>query len=305
MSQIDEMRSFVRVVEAGSITAAAAQLDVAKSAVSRRLSDLEERLGAKLLVRSTRRMSLTDAGRAYFDRAVRILGDIAEADAEVTGASRKLAGKIRLAAPLSFGLLHLSPAITEFACSHRDVEFDLDLNDRPVDLVGEGFDVAVRIAELDDSSLVARRLSPIRHVLCASPMYWDEHGRPDEPAQLVDHMALRYTNAPTLGWTYTRPDGTNGEIRLQSHLLANNGDFLCQAGIAGLGILLQPSFIVHRAIEAGKLEPVLTDYRWRELTAYAVYPANRFLPARVRALIDFLTARFGDDPYWDNCLLTT
>ena len=302
MSPFDEIQAFVRVVDAGSITAAAAQLGVAKSAVSRRLRELEQRLDTRLLIRSTRRMSLTDAGRGYYERAVRILADLVEADAEATGAGRQLAGKLRLAAPLSFGLRHLAPAITEFACSHPDIEFDFDLNDRPVDLVGEGFDLALRIADLHDSGLIARRLSPIRHVICASPAYWEKYGRPDRPEDLLDHTALRYTNSPTLGWEFTAPDGGAGEIRLPSHLQANNGDFLRRAGMAGLGVALQPTFIVYEAIEAGELEPVLTDYRWRKLMAYAVYPANRYLPARVRAFIDFLATRFGDDPYWDACL---
>jgi DNA-binding transcriptional LysR family regulator len=302
MSSFDEMQSFVRVVDAGSITAAADQLGLAKSAVSRRLSELEQRLGTQLLTRTTRRMSLTDAGRSYYDRATAILADVADAEAEVSGAGRELAGRLRLAAPLSFGLLHLAPAITEFAGAYPGVEIDVDLNDRPVDLVGEGFDLAVRIAELDDSSLVARRLCRISHVLCASPAYWSEHGLPASPDDLARHRALRYSNSPRQAWSYTAPDGRQGEIRVPTRLQANNGDFLRRAGAAGLGVLLQPTFIVYKAIETGELQPALTDYRWRQISAYAIYPATRHLPARVRKLIDFLADRFSDKPYWETCL---
>ena len=298
------MRAFVRVVDAGSITAAAGQLGLAKSAVSRRISELEQRLGTQLLTRTTRRMSLTDAGRSFYERASAILADVADAEAEVGGAAQELAGRLRLAAPLSFGLLHLAPAITDFAEACPGVEIDVDLNDRPVDLVGEGFDLAIRIAELDDSSLVARRLCSIGHVVCASPAYWQAHGMPETPEDLARHKALRYSNSPRQAWSYTSPDGRRGEIRLPTRLQANNGEFLSYAGKAGLGVLLQPTFIIYRAIEAGELTPALTDYRWRHLSAYAVYPEKRHLPARVRKLIDFLAARFAGQPYWEDCLRT-
>jgi DNA-binding transcriptional LysR family regulator len=287
----------VRVVSAGSITAAADQLGVAKSVVSRRLAELEARLGSQLLVRSTRRMSLTDAGRSYLQRCIDILADLAEAEAEAGGASGRLAGRIRMAAPLSFGLQHLSPAINDFARRFPHIAFDLDLNDRAVDLVGEGFDLALRIAELEDSNLVARRLTRIRHVVCASPGYWTMHGVPEQPEDLTRYQALRYSNAPTAAWRFTGP--RQGEVRVPARMEANNGDLLRQASIAGLGVIMQPTFLVHEAIERGELQPVLMDYRWRELWAYAVYPENRHLPARVRVFIDALAARFGDEPYWD------
>ena len=302
MNQFEELQAFVRVVDAGSITAAADQLGVAKSAISRRLSELEARLGTQLLARTTRRMSLTDAGSSYYQRSRRILAELADADAEAGGDTRELQGRLRLAAPLTFGLMHLATAITDFAASYPQVEIDVDLNDRAVDLVGEGFDLALRITELEDSSLVARRLCPIKHVLCASPDYWQRYGRPETPADLAGQQALRYSNAPRLGWPYVAPDGRRGELRLETRLTANNGDLLCQAGTAGLGVLHQPLFIAHQAIESGELEPVLTDYRWRELSAYAVYPANRNLPVRVRRFIDFLAERFGERPYWEDCL---
>ncbi len=304
MSRIEELEAFVRVVEAGSITAAAERLGLAKSAVSRRLAALEERLDCQLLQRSTRRMSLTDAGRDFYQRGQRILADLFEAESEAAGRVRQLTGTLRIAAPLSFGLAHLAPAVTEFTRQQPAVRFDLDFNDRPVDLVGEGFDLAIRIARLEDSSLVARRLTPIRHIVCASPQYWQTHGRPQSPAELATHRALRYTNSPRRAWRYRGPDGETGDVRLAVAHQANNGDFLRQAGIAGLGVMLQPTFIVYQAIESGELEAVLSDYQWRELSAYAVYAANRHLPARVRRFIDFLAERFGEQPYWDRCLRT-
>ncbi|RMF96177.1 MAG: LysR family transcriptional regulator [Gammaproteobacteria bacterium] len=302
MSRIEELEAFIGVVEAGSITAAADRLGLAKSAVSRRLAALEARLDCRLLQRSTRRMSLTDAGRDFYQRGQRILTDLAEAESEAAGRVRQLSGTLRIAAPLSFGLAHLAPAVTEFARRQPAVSIDLDLNDRPVDLIGEGFDLAIRIARLDDSRLVARRLTPIRHVVCASPQYWATHGRPSSPAELSAHRALRYTNSPRRAWRYRGPDGDSGEVRLLVAHQANNGDFLRQAGIAGLGVMLQPTFIVYDSIESGELEPVLTDYQWRELSAWAVYAANRYLPVRVRRFIDFLAGRFGEQPYWDRCL---
>ena len=302
MDQLAALRHFVRIVEAGSITVAAEQLGVAKSAVSRRLSELESRLGVRLLQRSTRRMVLTDAGQAYFVRAQRILEDLAEADAEVSGAQAQLSGRLRIAAPLSFGVRQLGPVLSRFAAQYPGLSLDLDLNDRTVDIVGEGFDLAIRIGQLNDSSLQARRLTTIRHVLCATPAYWDRHGRPQHPDDLSGHSILRYSNVSQLGWPYRGPDGADGELRLKSTIQANNGDFLMAAALQGLGLMIQPCFIVDQAVAQGVLEPALCDFQWRELAAYAVYPANRHLPVRIRALIEFLSRQFGDPPVWDRCL---
>lgn len=302
MNRLLEMEIFVRIVDAGSISAAAERLDTAKSAVSRRLTDLETRLGVRLLNRTTRRLSLTGAGSDFYARCVAILADVTEAEECVASAETELAGGMRVAAPVSFGLAHLGPAINEFMLEHPGVTFDLDFNDRHVDLVEEGFDVAIRIAKLPDSTLIARRLTPILSVVCASPEYWDTHGRPQRPEDLKGHRALRYTNAPQRAWPWTRADGGRGSVTIPYVFSANNGDYLAKAAIAGLGVVRTPVFIVYRAIESGDLEPVLTNYRWGDVEAHAVYPPTRHVSRRVRAFIDFLAERYGDEPYWNRCL---
>lgn len=302
MDALLQMEALVRVVESGSITAAADQLDVAKSAISRRLSELERRLGSRLLVRTTRRVRLTETGRQFYERAARILDEVADAESEVSGASAEATGRIRFAAPLSFGLLHLPQLIVAFQQECPGVEFDLDFNDRRVDLVGEGFDMALRIARLEDSTLVARKLTNIRHVVCASPAYWDQHGRPASPADLAGHRLLEYANASATAWNFRHPDGKRGRVQIPSRLRANNGQFLRELAIAGLGVVQQPTFIVYSAIEAGDLQPVLLEYEWNTLSAYAVYPPGRHLPLRVRRFADFLADRFSAMPYWDHCL---
>ncbi len=303
MDRLEEMRTFVAVVEGGSITGAAERLGIAKSAVSRRLADLEERLSVQLFRRTTRRMNLTDTGQSFYERCLRILADVEEAELAVSQQHGDLQGRLRVAVPLSFGLNHLGPAIDAFLRTHPGIEFDLDLNDRQVDLLAEGFDLAVRIAELADSTLIARQLAPVRHVVCASPAYLAERGTPRTPAELTHHDCLIYANAPNPGlWTYTDPDGRQGSVQVRARLRANNGDCLRQAAEDGHGIVLEPTFIVHRAIEARKLRAILTDFQWPTIYAHAVYPHTRHLSRRVRAFVDFLAERFAGVPYWDLCL---
>jgi DNA-binding transcriptional LysR family regulator len=299
MDAYEEMRNFVRVVEAGSISAAADQLGLAKSGVSRRLADLENRLGVRLLTRTTRRSSLTEAGRTYYEGAVRLLSDVAELETLVANSDASLEGRLRLAAPLSFGLGHLAPAIEAFMRTHPGVLIDIDFSDRLVDLVAQGVDLAIRIAELRDSTLKARRICPIRLMLCASPAYVERHGEPERPEDLLNHRLLHYDigGGPVLRLS----DGHGGEQQLQVRpdLVANNGEFLRDMAIAGHGIVLAPTFITWQAVAAGELTPLLRDYWPRPLNAYAVYPQTRYLSRRARAFIDFLTDRFGANPYWD------
>ena len=302
MDRLEEMRAFARIVDAGSISAAAEQLNLAKSAVSRRLSELEKRLGVQLLRRTTRRLSLTDSGRSFYARCVQILADVDEAENEVAAADTALTGRLRVAAPLSFGIRHLGPAINEFIQQNPGLDFELDFNDRQVDLIEEGYDLAIRIAELQDSSLLARRLTRVRRVVVASPAYWRQHGRPDTPEALAGHAGLHYRNTPRLGWSYSAPDGSACQVRLKTRLQANNGDFLSEAAMAGLGVALQPTFIVYRDIEAGRLHPVLTEYSWSDLGAWAVRAASRRPTQRVQALVNFLAHRYAGTPYWDECL---
>jgi DNA-binding transcriptional LysR family regulator len=303
MDRLEEMRTFVKVVESGSITGAAERLGIAKSAVSRRLADLEGRLSVQLFRRTTRTLSLTDTGASFHERCLRILADVEEAELAVSQAHGTLRGRLRVAVPLSFGLRHLGPAIDAFLRDHPQVEFDLDLNDRQVDLLAEGFDLAVRIAELRDSTLIARRLAPGRMVVCASPAYLARHGTPGSAAELADHACLVYSNAPTPGlWEYVDPAGRPGRVQVRARIQANNGDCLREAAEDGHGIVRGPSFILHQAIEAGRLRPILRDHRWATLHAHAVYPRTRHLSQRVRAFVDFLVERFAGVPYWDRCL---
>ncbi len=299
MDRCEALETFVRVVEAGSFSGAAERLMIAKSAVSRRITDLEERLGSRLLNRTTRRLSLTEAGQQLYERAVRLLADLEEVERSFTDEG-ELRGQIRMAAPLSFGLMHLTPVVSEFLERHPQVTFDLDLNDRQVNLVEEGFDLTLRIATLEESSLVARRLAPIRLVACASPAYLARHGTPRHPEELAHHAGLHYANAPDgTTWSFIGPDGRRHEVKVPLRLRANNGDLQVLMARQGLGITVAPTFLLYRHLASGELLPILPDYQLPTTAAWAVYPSHRHLPRRVRQLIDLMVLRFGDEPYWD------
>jgi DNA-binding transcriptional LysR family regulator len=300
MDRFAHMQVFVGVVEAGSITAAAERLNLAKSAVSRRLAELEAHLGVSLIQRTTRRLNLTDSGRAFYARCVAILADLEEAESAVSQAHDALKGQLKVALPLAFGLLHLAPLVQEFMARHPEVRLELDFNDRQLDLMQEGFDLAVRIATLADSSLVARRLVSIRHIACASPAYLVRRGTPRRAADLAQHDCLAYSNVrdPAL-WNCQGPDGAPVQVRVPVRLAASSGEFLMRAALAGEGVVLLPTFYVHEALRAGQLVPVLADHVWPELAAYAVYPPTRHLSNRARALIDFLVERLAGEPGWD------
>jgi len=302
MNRLLEMEIFVRVVDAGSISGAAERMDIVKSAVSRRLGELETRLGVQLLNRTTRRLSLTAAGSEFYERCNAILADVADAEGQVAAADATLEGRLRVAAPLSFGLEHVGPAINDLMQMHPGLAVELDFNDRQVDLVAEGFDLGIRIAKLSDSGFIARKLTSIRHIICASPAYWDEYGRPDHPDDLKQLVALRYTLSPQRSWRYTAPDGSRGSVTVPAQISANNGAFLSQSAAQGTGVIRMPVFIVYHLIESGALEPVLLDYQWGDLFAWAVYPKTHHLPYRVKALIDHLAGTFGEVPYWEQCL---
>ncbi len=306
MDRFENMNAFVRVVEAGSISAAADRMDVAKSVVSRRLKELEEHLGVELFHRTTRQMNLTDSGRAFYQQSVRILADILEAEHATSQFHGALKGNLKVAVPLSFGLMHLGPAITAFLQTHPDIEFDLDFNDRQVDLLAEGFDLAIRIASLPDSSLIARRLAPIQAVMCASPEYLERMGEPGSPEELINHHCLVYNLISNIdNWNIYDATGQLIKTRIIPYLKASNGEFLRNAAVDGLGIVLLPAFIVYREIERGTLVPLLTEYHYTQLAAYAIYPQTRHLSQRVRAFVDFLAKRFEGLPYWDSCLQST
>lgn len=302
MDRLDDMLAFIRVVEARSFTAAAERLGVSKSVISRRLTDLENRLGARLLNRTTRRLSITEVGQAFFERCVRIVADLEEAERAVADLHGEPRGILKVNAPMSFGLLHLAPAIVRFLERHPAVEIDIALNDRYVDLVDEGFDVAVRIGRLRDSSLIARRLAPNRRVVCASPAYFARHGEPVVPEDLTRHNCLIYTNIPAAEQWQFRIDGAIRSVRVSGNLRANNGDVLREAAIAGAGVIVLPTFLVGDALVRGDLICVLSAFAADDSTVNAVYPHNRHLSPKVRAFVDFLAARFGPEPYWDAAL---
>lgn len=296
------MQTFVAVVEAGGISAAADRLSLAKSAVSRRIAELEAHLGVQVLTRTTRQQFVTEAGRAYYEQCRRILGDIEDVEATVARDRRELTGKLRLAAPLTFAVRHLSEAIRDFARLHPSIELELDFDDRRNDLVQEGIDLAVRIGALPSSSLVARRLTAIHHVVCASPAYLAEAGTPQRPDDLLGHRLIHYSNLSENAWRYRDVAGREGAVRVRPSMLANNGDFIRCAGFAGLGVIMQPTFVVHEQLRDGSLVPLLTQWRWMSLQAYAVYPSTRHLSGRVRTFIDFLVERFAGVPEWDRQL---
>lgn len=300
MDRFENMDTFIRVVEAGSITGAADRLGVAKSAVSRRLKEMEEHLGVQLFHRTTRQMNLTDTGRAFYHQSVRILDDVLEAELSTSQAHGTLKGCLKIALPASFGLMHMGPAINEFLQEHPEIEFDLDFNDREVDLIQEGFDLAIRIANLPDSSLIARRLAPIHTVICASPGYLEEMGNPPSLDELSNHRCLVYSLLHDFEhWQLTDAKGEVIKTKIHPYLKSTTGEFIRDAAVEGVGIGLMPSFIVYKEIESGALVPLLTEYKTSQIDAYAIYPQTRHLSQRVRAFVDFLVKRFEGTPYWD------
>jgi len=299
MSQLEEMQTFVRIVEAGSITRAAEQMNTVKSAISKRLTDLEQRLGVSLLKRTTRKQTLTDAGQSYYQHCVRILDDIYEVETALSDEQTALSGRIRLAAPITFGLMHLSPALREFNHANPDIIFDIDFNDRQQDLVAEGIDLAIRISNLTDSSLIARKLSTTRLLICGSPDYFAQNGLPEKAEDLLyGHVKLHYSNVSN-SWPLRGHQGDNLAINIPAALTANNGQYLLDAAEEGKGLILSPDFICADAIRTGRLVSVLEDQLLQnEIGVYAVYPQTRYLSRRVRLLIDYLRDYFAARPDW-------
>ena len=300
MDRLGAIEAFVKVSETQSFSEAARRLRSSKSVVSRHVSTLESELGARLFHRTTRSLTLTEAGRSYLEHASRILADLEDAKRSVSQLQSAPRGQLRVNAPMSFGLLHLTPALPEFLTRYADIEVDLTLNDRFVDLVDEGFDLAVRIGNLEDSSLVARKLAPIRRVVCASPAYLKAHGVPATPDDLKQHECLYYSNvALSHEWRFVRDNGRPWTVEVRGRLSANNGDALKAAVLRGLGLAILPTFIAGDDLRAGALVTVLDKFIAQDMTVNAVYPHSRHLSPKVRAFIDFLAERFGPRPYWD------
>ena len=235
----------------------------------------------------------------YLEKAREVLASIESAASAVRSATDELRGRIKIAAPLSFGLTQLGPRLEHFGAKHPALELEVSFDDRHVDLITEGFDLAVRIAQLADSTLRARRLCPVRHCVVASPGYLEKHGTPRSPTDLDHHVCLQYTNRSDHRWHFTAPDGTQDSVAVSGTLAANNGDFLIHAAARGRGIALQPTFIACEALQRGDVVPVLSHYQWPLLHVYAVYPPTRHLTNRVRTLVDYLVEAFSQEPQWD------
>jgi len=298
MDRLDAMRLFIRVAERGSFSVIAQQMGVARSVVTRQVAALEAHLGVKLLARSTRRLALTSAGTSYLERCRVILNlvDVAESGANEENLAPR--GPIRLSLPLSFGLRHLSPLLLDFATRNPEVNLDVDYSDRRSNLLEEGIDLAVRIAERLEPGDVVRRISSSSMVVVASPEYLARHGEPQHPDELIHHQCLGYNGALTPNaWQFVI-DGRPTNFPVRHRLQADNGDFLLQACIAGFGITYAPAFISAQAEAEKQVRPILTGFQTPELGIYVVLPGNRYVPHRVRVLMDFLAEQLGPEPPW-------
>jgi DNA-binding transcriptional LysR family regulator len=297
MDKLQEMASFVAVVDAGSFVRAAEATDLSKAAISRHVADLEQRLGVRLLHRTTRRLSLTVEGLAFHGRCKELLASVDEAEDEITAHLAQPSGTIRVNAPLTFGVLHLAPLWGRFAQLYPKVSLDVTLGDRAVDMVDEGYDVVVRISSKTGSMLVSRRLAATRMVLCATPTYLQEHGTPLHPRDLASHHTVAYTYWSTGDeWEFAGPEGPV-RVTVNARIHTNNGDTCRLAALEHQGIILQPTFLVGEDLRVGTLVELMPQYRSVELGVYAVYPTRKFLPLKVRRLVDFLVEQFRVPPW--------
>jgi DNA-binding transcriptional LysR family regulator len=302
MIELADLRTFTEVVEAGGFNRAANHLGVAKSIVSRRIARLEADLGVRLLSRTTRGISPTDAGLEFKARCGRMLADLEEAREAVVQRGGGLVGRLRLSADLSFGVHHVAPVLAEMAKRHPTLEMDVSYSDRRVDLISEHFDAAIRIGALRDSSLVARRIAPVRSVIVATPDYLARNRRPSKPADLASHQCLLYSGSTALDWQF-RSGARWIAVRPRGRLRTDSGEAMLQWALAGLGIAEAPSFMVADPIKRGALEPLLLDYPRPEYGIYVVRPPGSYVPGKVRALIDTLIEHFGHEPHWDQLLM--
>ena len=300
MDRLNSMRHFVEVVRESGFTPAAEKLGLSRAQLSKSVMQLEAHLGTRLLNRTTRRISLTETGKVYFERCLSILDDIDELEASTSEQNKIPKGRLSICAPTSFGILHLQSALTDYLNQFPEVQITLSLSDRFIDVVEEGFDVVVRIAELDDSSLIARKIAPCKRVFCASPEYLKSHSPVQVPQDLAIHHCLTYSNdlRPDT-WTLEGPEGVES-VKVNGPVCADNGDMLKAAALNHMGITLLPTFIVGDDLKAGNLVQVLKEYCPPDIAIYAVFPSRRFLSAKVRTFVDHLTNCFGEQPYWDD-----
>lgn len=300
MTPISDLEIFARVVTAGNMSAAGREMGLSPAVVSKRISHLEERLGARLFQRTTRQLTLTEAGQGFYDRIVNILAGIEEAEAFVTRRNAMPRGTLRVSAPTAFGRMHIAPYLGDFLGQYPDLRLDLNLSDAIVDIVGSGFDAAIRIAELEDSSLVAKKLAPSHRVICAAPSYLKASGEPDSLADLANHNCL----APSAQevWRLQGPEGP-ASVRVSGNVRTNSTEVVRESVLAGVGIGLRSTWDVGPELKSGKLKIVLPQYQESARVAvYAVYPCRQYVPAKLRVFVDFLSAMFGPEPYWDRGL---
>lgn len=290
------MQSFVRVVESGSFVAAANRLELSTSSLSRQINELEQHLGARLLNRTTRRLSLTESGQAFYERAVALLSDLAEAEALVGQSAVAPRGTLRLTCSYNMAEKRIAPAIASFVEQYPDVKFDVVVSDRLIDLIDEGFDLAIRVGQVGSDRLVARRLGTMQLIACAAPAYLQRHGHPKVPQDLSAHNVLTYAYASTpRSWRFSDDSGQLHDVRVTGSLHANSGDTLAAAAIAGLGIACEPDFVVGDAIADGRLARVLPGFDAMRGDIWAVYPSRRHLSLKVRLFVDYIGRWFGSD----------
>lgn len=296
--RLTALESFAAVARRRSFVAASDELGVSASALSRRIAQLEASLGTRLFQRTTRKVSLTEAGVVYLRYVIEALEQIADGHAAVSKFASEPTGRLRVALPNLFGQLQVAPRIPKFLRRNPKISLELSFSDWAVDLVSEGYDVAVRVGTLESSSLVARRLAPNRRLLCASPEYLAHHGEPPDPHELVNHACLQVSTYRSHDWRLQR-DGETIDVAISPVIRADNAEALRQAALAGCGITLMPTFIVGDDLRAGRLVQILSEWQATESWVWALYPHTRFLPLKMRAFVDFLVAEFGDVPPWD------
>jgi DNA-binding transcriptional LysR family regulator len=288
---------FAQVVEQGHLSRAAERLGISTSAVSRHVADLEAHLGVRLLNRTTRRLSMTEAGQAFYERSVQLLADLEEAEATVSSGAVTPRGTLKLTCSITFGIRRLAPSIAAFAARHPAVRFEIELSDRQVDIVDEGIDLAVRIGDIGPQTLIGRRIGSINLVCCAAPSYLAAHGTPREPGELARHACLTYAYSATgNAWRFLDAQGREHMVRVQGGVHANNGEMLAVLAAAGMGVTLEPDFIIAPELASGALVTLLPGYAPAASGVYAVYPSRRHLSAKVRAFVDFLVERFRGGP---------
>lgn len=301
VTAISDLEIFARIAAAGNMSAAGRELGLSPAVISKRLSHMEERLGARLFQRTTRQLKLTEAGEGFFHKITGILDSIEEAESYVAALNHKVGGLLRVTAPVNFASVHIAPYLPEFLKRYPDLSIEFILRDEMVDIVGESIDLAIRIAELNDSSLVARKLAPCRRIMCATPEYLERHGAPQTLDDLQNHVCLTAGHRGL--WKLMGPKGKTETVRTTSRLRTNCGLLMHEAHLQGMGIALRSTWAIAHELRTGQLRAVLPEYRENAgVAVYAVYPCRQYVPAKLKTFVDFLAQRYGSTPYWDRDL---